>query len=46
MKNSMVLEHPTPIAVVLIIGGVILLFVDKFFKNPTIFKEDITIKKR
>ena len=45
-KIEAVLEHPTPIAIVLIIGGVILLFVDRFFKNPTIFKEeDITIKK-
>ena len=45
-KIEAVLEHPTPIAIVLIIGGIILLFVDKFFKNPTIHKEeDITIKK-
>ena len=45
-KIEAVLEHPTPIAVVLIIGGIILLFVDRFFKNPTIYKEeDISIKK-
>lgn len=45
-KIEAVLEHPTPIAIVLIIGGIILLFVDKFFKNPNIHKEeDITIKK-
>ena len=45
-KIEAVLEHPTPIAIVLIIGGIILLFVDRFFKNPTIYKEeDITIKK-
>ena len=45
-KIEAVLEHPTPIAIVLIIGGIILLFVDKFFQNPTIHKEeDITIKK-
>ncbi|MEY4834090.1 MAG: hypothetical protein RI980_205 [Bacteroidota bacterium] len=45
-KIEAVLEHPTPIAMVLIIGGIILLFVDRFFKNPTIHKEeDITIKK-
>ena len=45
-KIEVILEHPTPIAVVLIIGGIILLFVDRFFKNPTIYKEeDITIKK-
>lgn len=45
-KIEAVLEHPTPIAIVLIIGGIILLFVDRFFKNPTIHKEeDITVKK-
>lgn len=45
-KIETVLEHPTPIAIVLIIGGIILLFIDRFFKNPTIHKEeDITIKK-
>ena len=45
-KIEAVLEHPTPIAIVLIIGGIILLFIDRFFKNPTVFKEeDITIKK-
>jgi undecaprenyl-diphosphatase len=45
-KIEAVLEHPTPIAMVLIIGGIILLFVDRFFKNPTIHsEEDITIKK-
>lgn len=45
-KIEAVLEHPTPIAIVLIIGGLILLFVDRFFQNPTIHKEeDITIKK-
>jgi undecaprenyl-diphosphatase len=45
-KIEDVLEHPTPIAIVLIIGGIILLFVDRFFQNPTILKEeDITIKK-
>ena len=45
-KIEAVLEHPTPIAIVLIIGGIILLFVDRFFKNPTIHKEeDISIKK-
>lgn len=45
-KIEAVLEHPMPIAIVLIIGGIILLFVDRFFKNPTIHsEEDITIKK-
>lgn len=45
-KIETVLEHPTPIAIVLIIGGIILLFIDNFFKNPTVLKEeDISIKK-
>jgi undecaprenyl-diphosphatase len=39
-----VLEKPLPIAIVLILGGVVLLFVDKWFKNPKVFQEDdITI---
>ena len=29
-KIEAVLEHPTPIAIVLIIGGIILLFIDRF----------------
>lgn len=45
-KIEAVLEHPTPIAIVLIVGGIVLLFIDRFFKNPTIHtEEDITIKK-
>jgi undecaprenyl-diphosphatase len=45
-KIEAVLEHPTPIAIVLIIGGIVLLFVDRFFQSPIIHKEeDITIKK-
>src|SRR5690606_511586 len=41
------LGNPIPIAIVLIIGGVILLFIEDFFiKKTTINKEeDITIKK-
>lgn len=40
-----VLEKPVPIAIVLIVGGVVLLFVDRFFKEPKIVKEeDISIK--
>ena len=35
-----VLEKPIPIAIVLIIGGVILLFIDRLFKRPTIQKEE------
>ena len=45
-KIEAVLEKPIPIAIVLIIGGIVLLFVDKFFQNPTIHtEEEITIKK-
>ncbi|MCR5861417.1 undecaprenyl-diphosphate phosphatase [Flavobacterium sp. J372] len=41
-----VLGNPIPIAIMLIVGGFILLFVDNYFKNPKIAKEeDITIKK-
>ncbi len=39
-KIEAVLESPIPIAIVLIVGGVILLFVDRLFKNPTIKKEE------
>ena len=41
-----VLGNPIPIAIVLILGGIVLLFIDSKFQNPTILKEeDITIKK-
>ena len=41
-----VLGDPVPIAIVLIIGGIVLLFIDNFFKNPKVHtEEDITIKK-
>lgn len=40
------LGDPVPIAIVLIVGGIVLLFIDSFFKNPKVHKEeDITIKK-
>ncbi|MFD2601692.1 undecaprenyl-diphosphate phosphatase [Flavobacterium suzhouense] len=40
------LGDPIPIAIVLILGGIVLLFIDNFFKNPEIVKEeDITIQK-
>jgi undecaprenyl-diphosphatase len=39
-KIEAVLEKPLPIAIVLILGGVILLFVDQWFKNPTIHSEE------
>lgn len=41
-----VLEEPTPIAIVLIVGGIILLFIDRLFKNTNIQKEeDISFRK-
>ncbi len=41
-----VLEKPIPIAIVMISGGIILLFIDKMFLNPAISDEkDITIPK-
>ncbi len=45
-KIEAVLESPIPIAITLIIGGIVLLFIDKLFKNTSIkTEEDITIKK-
>lgn len=45
-KIDAILGNPIPIAIVLIIGGVILLFVDSRFNHPTIAtEEDITLKK-
>ncbi|TGD58611.1 undecaprenyl-diphosphate phosphatase [Flavobacterium humi] len=45
-KIEAVLGDPIPIAVVLILGGIVLLFIDNYFKNPTIVKEeDIPVKK-
>lgn len=44
-KIESLLENPIPISIVLILGGVILIFVDKWFKNPIIVKEEqISIK--
>lgn len=41
-----VLGDPIPIAIVLILGGFVLLFIDNYFKNPTIAtEEEIPIKK-
>jgi undecaprenyl-diphosphatase len=41
-----ILETPVFIAIVLLVGGIILLFVDKWFMNPTIQEEaEITNKK-
>jgi undecaprenyl-diphosphatase len=45
-KIDAVLGNPIPIAIVLIIGGFVLLFIDNYFKNPVIAtEEDISIKK-
>jgi undecaprenyl-diphosphatase len=46
-KIEAVLGDPIPIAIVLILGGVILLFVDQYFKDKTtiVNEEDITVKK-
>ncbi|MFN3753057.1 undecaprenyl-diphosphate phosphatase [Flavobacterium sp.] len=45
-KIDAVLGNPIPIAIVLIIGGIVLLFIDGRFHTPTVAnEEDITIKK-
>ena len=45
-KIETILEKPIPIAVVLIVGGIILLFIDQIFTKHTIDDEkDITFKK-
>ena len=35
-----VLGNPIPIAIVLILGGFVLLFIDNYFKNPRVLKEE------
>ncbi len=45
-KIEAILGNPIPIAIVLIVGGFILLFIDRFFQNPTVSsEEEITVKK-
>lgn len=45
-KIEAVLESPIPIAIVLILGGIVLVFIDRFFKQPKIQKEEnISIQK-
>ncbi len=45
-KIEAVLGDPIPIAIVLILGGIVLLFIDNRFNHPTVkHEEDITIKK-
>ncbi len=45
-KIEAVLGNPIPIAIVLILGGVALLFVDRLFQNPTVVAEEqLTLRK-
>lgn len=45
-KIEAVLGDPIPIAIVVIVGGIVLLFVDARFQNPTVTsEEEITYKK-
>ncbi len=45
-KIDAVLGNPIPIAIVLILGGFVLLFIDNYFRNPIIVtEEEITLKK-
>jgi undecaprenyl-diphosphatase len=45
-KIEAVLEKPVPIAIVLILGGVVFLFIDRLFKKSRINEEeDVTIQK-
>jgi undecaprenyl-diphosphatase len=45
-KIDILLESPTVVAVSLLLGGIILLFVDKMFNHPTITQEDnVSYKK-
>ena len=45
-KIEAVLGDPIPIAIVLIVGGIVLLFIDSRFQNPNVaVEEDITLKK-
>ncbi len=45
-KIEAILEKPIPIALVLILGGIILVFIDRVFKNTHIDKEEkVTVKK-
>jgi undecaprenyl-diphosphatase len=40
------LGDPIPIAIVLIVGGIVLVFIDNYFRTPRVYREeDITIKK-
>ena len=45
-KIDMLLESPTVVAVSLLLGGIILLFVDKMFNHPTVTQEDTVSYKK
>ena len=45
-KIDELLESPTTVAITMLLGGIVLLFIDNFFKHPTIESDDqITYKK-
>jgi undecaprenyl-diphosphatase len=45
-KIDALLESPLTVAITLLLGGIVLLFIDKFFLNPEIHKEeDISFKR-
>lgn len=45
-KIDELLESPTTVAITLLLGGVVLLYIDRFFKNPTVQTDkDITYGK-
>jgi undecaprenyl-diphosphatase len=41
-----VLEKPIPIAIALIVGGVVLIFIDRFFQRPSVVREEQISFKR
>lgn len=44
-KIDELLESPTTVAITLLLGGIVLLYIDRFFKNPTIAEDkDISNK--
>ncbi|CAG0908937.1 unnamed protein product, partial [Darwinula stevensoni] len=45
-KVEAVMEKPLYIAIVMILGGIVLIFIDKVFNHPTVFNDkELTIKK-
>jgi undecaprenyl-diphosphatase len=45
-KIEAILEKPLPIAIMLVVGGIVLVFIDRLFKNPTIAKEENISNKK